>query len=127
MGNTMRHEEAPRRRTGTGVVGFSVRFVVSALVLWVTSYLVSGFSIRGGAIPILIAALVISVADYLIEKLFKFDASPFGHGISGFIVSAVILYFAQYFVPGMSVSFWGAIIGALVIGLIDAILPTRVL
>jgi len=126
MGNTMRHE-APRRHTGTGFVGFVIRFVVAAIVLWVTSYLISGFSIRGGIVSILIAALVISAADYLVEKLFKIDASPFGNGIKGFLVSAVILYFAQYFVPGMEVSLMGAVIGALVIGLIDAILPTRVM
>lgn len=126
MGNAMKRE-APKRSTGTGVIGFVIRFVVAAIVLWVTSYLITGFNIRGGIVTILIAALVISAADFLVEKLFKFDASPFGNGIKGFLVSAVILYFAQYFVPGMEVSIMGAIIGALVIGLIDAILPTRVM
>jgi putative membrane protein len=126
MGNTVRHE-APKRRTGTGFIGFVIRFIVAAIVLWVTSYLIAGFNIRGGVIPILVAALVISAADFLVEKLFKFDASPFGNGLKGFLVSAVILYFAQYFVPGMEVSIMGAIIGALVIGLIDAILPSRVM
>lgn len=128
MSHAMRHEnETQRRQTGTGFIGFVIRFVVAALVLWVTSYLISGFEIRGGAIPIMIAALVISAADYLVEKLFKVDASPFGNGIKGFLVAVIILYFAQYFVPGMSVTLWGAIVGALVIGLIDAILPTRVM
>lgn len=126
MGNSMRHE-TPRRQTGTGFVGFIIRFAVAALVLWVVSYLLNGFDIRGGIVPILIAALVISAADFLVEKLFKVDASPFGNGLKGFIISVVILYFAQYLVPGMSVTLWGAIIGALVIGLIDAILPTRVM
>jgi putative membrane protein len=126
MGNTVRHE-APKRRTGTGFIGFVIRFIVAAIVLWVTSYLIAGFNIRGGVIPILVAALVISAADFLVEKLFRIDASPFGNGLKGFLVSAVILYFAQYFVPGMEVSIMGAIIGALVIGLIDAILPGRVM
>lgn len=126
MGHTMRHE-TPRRQTGSGFIGFAIRFAVAALVLWVVSYLIAGFSIRGGVVSLLIAALVISAADYLVEKLFKIDASPFGNGIKGFLVSVVILYFAQYFVPGMEVSLMGAIIGAIVIGLIDAILPTRVM
>lgn len=126
MGNTIRHE-APKRHTGTGFIGFVIRFVVAAIVLWVTSYLITGFNISGGVVSLLIAALVISAADFLVEKLFKIDASPFGNGIKGFLVSVVILYFAQYFVPGMSVTLMGAIIGALVIGLIDAILPTRVM
>lgn len=126
MGHTIRHEE-PKRQTGSGFIGFAIRFAVAALVLWVTSYLIADFNIRGGLVSLLIAAFVISAADYLVEKLFKIDASPFGNGIKGFLVSVVILYFAQYFVPNMEVSLMGAVIGAVVIGLIDAILPTRVM
>lgn len=127
MGNsTPRHEEE-RRSTGSGLIGFIIRFAVAALVLMVTAYFVPGFRMRGGFMTAVIAALVISVADYLIEKLFRFDASPFGRGLAGFLVSAAVIYFAQYLVTGMEVSLLGAILGALVIGIIDAILPTRVM
>lgn len=126
MGNTtMKHDE-PRRSTGTGFIGFLIRFAVATLVLMVTSYFVPDFRLRG-FVSALIAALVISAADYLVEKLFKMDAAPFGRGIKGFLVSAIIIYLAQYFVPGMEVTLLGAVIGAVVIGLIDAILPTRVM
>ena len=47
-----------------------------------------GFSIRGFWTAV-IAALIISAIDYLIERIFNFDASPFGRGLSGFIVSDV--------------------------------------
>jgi len=114
-----------RRSTGTGLIGFIIRFVVAALVLMVTAYFVPGFRMRGGFTTALIGAIVIAAADFLIEKLFKFDASPLGRGISGFLVSAAVIYFAQYFVTGMEVSLLGAVVGALVIGLIDTILPTR--
>lgn len=127
MGNSGPHNEQQRRSTGTGLVGFIIRFVVAAIVLMVTAYFVPGFKMRGGFTTALIGALVISAADFLIEKLFRFDASPLGRGISGFLVSAAVIYFAQYFVPGMEVSLLGAVIGALVIGLIDTILPTRVM
>jgi len=112
------------RRTGGSVVGFIIRFVVAAVVLLVTSWLVPGFSIRGFWAA-LIAALIISGIDYLIGRLFNFDAAPLGRGLSGFLVSAAIIYFTQYFVGNMAVSIWGALIGALVIGLIDMFLPTR--
>lgn len=124
MGNASMNNDNTKRSTGYGVIGFIIRFVVAALVLWVTAYFVPGFRLSGFTSAV-IAALVIAAADYLIEKLFKFDASPFGRGITGFIVSAAIIYFAQYLVPGMAVSFWGAVIGAIVIGIIDAVLPTR--
>jgi len=127
MGNTETKHDNERRSTGNGLIGFIIRFAVAALVLMVTAFFVPGFRMRGGFVTALIAALVISIADYLIEKLFKFDASPLGRGISGFLVSAAVIYFAQYFVTGMEVSLIGAIVGALVIGLIDSVLPTRVM
>lgn len=125
MGNDTANNNQQRRSTGTGVIGFIVRFAVAAIVLMVVAYFVPGFRIRGGFWTALVGALVIAAADFLIEKLFKFDASPLGRGISGFLVSAAVIYFTQYFVPGMEVSLLGAVIGALVIGLIDTILPTR--
>jgi len=125
MGNTTSNNGQQRRSTGTGVLGFVIRFAVAAIVLMVTAYFVPGFKMRGGFTTALIGALVIAAADFLIEKLFKFDSSPLGRGISGFLVSAAVIYFAQYLVPGMEVSLLGAVVGALVIGLIDTILPTR--
>lgn len=127
MGNTTSNNGQQRRSTGTGLIGFIIRFAVAAIVLMVTAYFVPGFRMRGGFTTALIGALVIAAADFLIEKLFNFDASPLGRGISGFLISAAVIYFAQYFVPGMEVSLLGALIGALVIGLVDTILPTRVM
>ncbi len=73
------------------------------------------------------AAVIISAIDYLVEKLMGVDASPFGRGLKGFVISAIIIYLTQFLVPTMRVSIIGAIIAALVIGVIDAILPGRVM
>jgi uncharacterized membrane protein YvlD (DUF360 family) len=102
------------------------RLVITAIVLAVVSFLTPGFTIRG-LWSYLLAALVISALDFLIEKMMKVDASPFGKGIKGFLVAAVIIYVTQFVVPGMTVSILGAILGALVIGLVDAIFPVRVM
>jgi len=102
------------------------RMVIIAAILAVVSFLTPGFSIRG-LWSYLIAAVVISLLDYLIEKIMKIDASPFGKGIKGFLVSAVILYVAQFVVPNMSVTILGALIGAFVIGLLDAVFPNKVM
>lgn len=124
MDNETTRNDEPKRTTNGGIMRFIIRFIVAAIVLLVTSFIVPGFSIKGIWTAI-IAALIISGVDQLIEMIFNFDASPFGRGITGFIVSAAIIYFTQFFVANMSVSIWGALIGALVIGIIDAILPTR--
>lgn len=107
-------------------LGIIIRFIAAAIVLSLTSFIVPGFFIAGFGTAIL-AAIVIALLDYLFTALFKFDASPFGRGITGFLVSALIIYLTQYIVKGVIVSVWGALIAALVIGIIDLIIPARVL
>jgi putative membrane protein len=120
----VRRDDEERGR-GRGWLSVIIRFIVAAIVLMITAWLTPGFS-RLGFGTALIAALVIAAMDWVIQRLFKIDASPFGRGIVGFIVSAVIIYLTQFLVPGMSVTIWGAIIASLVIGIIDAIIPTNV-
>jgi uncharacterized membrane protein YvlD (DUF360 family) len=108
-----------------GIIGLILRFVINAVVLLIISYLVPGFAIAGFWTALL-AAVVIAVLDYAIQAIFKIDASPFGRGLSGFIVAAIILYLTQYIIAGVAVSFWGAIIAALVIGLVNLIIPGRI-
>lgn len=103
-----------------------MRLVLVAVVLGLTSFFTPGFSIRG-IWSYLIAAVVITVLDYLIERFMKVDASPFGKGIKGFAVAAIIIYLTQFFVPNMNVSIIGAILASVVIGIIDAMLSVRVM
>ncbi|WP_315070158.1 phage holin family protein [uncultured Clostridium sp.] len=100
------------------------RLVLTAVILAIVSFFTPGFSITG-MWSYLIAALVISILDYLVEAFMGVDASPFGRGIKGFVVAAIILYIAQFFVPTMSVSIIGAILAALAIGIVDAIIPGK--
>ncbi|MFZ2539655.1 MAG: phage holin family protein [Oscillospiraceae bacterium] len=102
------------------------RLLIISIILVIVSYFTPGFSIRG-MWSFLIAALVISVLDYVVEKFIGVDASPFGKGIKGFFIAALIIYFAQFLVPNMSVTILGAVLGALVIGILDAVFPTRIL
>lgn len=108
------------------ILGWIGRLVLVAVILGLTSFLTPGFSING-VWSYLIAAVVITVLDYLVESFMGVDASPFGKGVKGFIIAAVILYLAQFLVPNMRVSIIGALIAALVIGILDAIFPSRVM
>jgi putative membrane protein len=107
---------------GFGIGRMIIRVVVSAIVLAVTAFLTPGFAIDG-LWPLLVAAVVIGVVDHLIERFTGFDASPFGRGITGFIVSAAIIYLTGFFIRGVRVSILGALIAALVIGIIDMLIP----
>ncbi|SFH13037.1 4 TMS phage holin, superfamily IV [Desulfotomaculum arcticum] len=106
-------------------LGLIIRFVVSALVLIVVSWLAPGFVVRGGFTGALIAAAVIAVLGYVAEALLGDKISPQNRGIVGFITAAVVIYLAQFIIPNLlSVSLIGALISAFVVGLIDAIVPT---
>ena len=109
-----------------GILSLILRIIINSIVLLIVSYLVPGFSIRG-LWPAILAAIVIAILDYAVEAIFKIDASPFGRGLTGFIIAALIIYLTQFFVAGVAVSVWGALIGAVVIGLVDLIIPGRVM
>jgi putative membrane protein len=106
------------------IIGTIVRFIVSALVLMFVGFIVPGFG-RLTFWSALLAAIVIAVLGWVIEMLFGRRMTPYGRGIVGFISAAVVIYLAQLFVPGMTVSILGAILASLVIGLIDLFVPTE--
>lgn len=123
----MVHNKDHSAKEGFGsksIVAWLGRLALTAVVLAITSFFTPGFSITG-MWSYLIAAVVISVLDYLVESFMGVDASPFGRGIKGFFIAAIILYVAQYLVPNMTVSLMGAVLAAIAIGVIDALLPGR--
>ncbi|NEZ96653.1 phage holin family protein [Clostridium botulinum] len=121
-----RKRENDSNNMSSGIMGYIIRLLVSMVVLSVTAFFTPGFTISGFW-AVLLAAVIISAIDYLVERLMGVDASPFGRGLKGFVISAIIIYLTQFLVPTMRVSIVGAIIAALVIGVIDAILPGRVM
>lgn len=106
-----------------GTVGQMVsRFISAAIVLAITAFFTPGFDISN-IWALALAAIVLTIMDYLIVKFTGLHASPFGKGFVGFILAAVTLYLTQYFVAGYSISWIAAIIGALIYGVIDYIIP----
>ena len=119
----MDNDSNVQERNGTStfwqIVG---RIITSAIVLAITAFFTPNFSINN-IWSLAIAAIVLAVLDYLIIKFTGLDATPFGKGFVGFILSAVILYVTQYFVTGYSISWLAAIIGALIYGVVDYLIP----
>jgi putative membrane protein len=109
---------------GESMLGLIVRFIVSAIVLMLVSFLLPGFATMGFVVA-LIAAIVIALLGFIVESVLGKQVSPQNRGIVGFIVSALVIYAAQWLVPGMSVTILGAALAALVIGIIDAFVPTE--
>ena len=88
----------------------------------ITAFFTPGFNISN-IWALGLAAIVLTVMDYLITRFTGLHASPFGKGFVGFILAAATLYLTQYFVAGYSISWLAAIIGALIYGVIDYIIP----
>ena len=98
------------------------RFIVAAIILGVTAFFTPGFSISN-LWSLGIAAIVLTVMDYLIIKFTGLHAMAFGKGFVGFVLAVIVLYATQFFVAGYSISWFAAIVGALIYGDIDYIVP----
>ncbi len=98
------------------------RFVVAAIILGITAFFTPGFSINN-IWSLAISAIVLTIMDYLIVKFTGLHAMAFGKGFVGFVLAVVVLYATQFFVSGYSISWMAAIIGALIYGVIDYIMP----
>ncbi len=102
--------------------GMIIRVLVTAVVVGIAAFFTPGFSIDN-IWSLLLASVVIGVINHLVQMFTGVSASPFGKGITGFLIAAIILYVTKFIVPGFSISIWGAIIGALVIGIVDMLIP----
>ena len=98
------------------------RFIVAAIILGITAFFTPGFSINN-IWALAISALVLTAMDYLIVKFTGLHAMAFGKGFVGFVLAVVVLYATQFFVAGYTISWMSAIIGALIYGVIDYIMP----
>ena len=100
----------------------TIRFIASAIVLGITAFFTPGFEINSiGALAL--ATIVLTAMDYLITRFTGLHASSFGKGFVGFVLAAVTLYLTQYIVAGYAISWFAAIIGALVYGVVDYFMP----
>ena len=122
MDNNNRNRTNEDRTNDWDIGEILIRILVTAIVVGIAAFVTPGFSINN-LWSLILAAVVIALLDYLIQKFTGVNATPFGRGITGFIVAAIILYATKFIVPGFNISVWGAIIGALVIGIVDIIIP----
>lgn len=125
MGNNESNRDYERGKDDDFNIGhLLIRVLVTAIVVAIAAYFTPGFTIDG-IWSLILASIVIGVLDHLVQRFTGVSATPFGRGISGFLVAALILYVTKFIVAGFNVSIWGALIGALVIGIVDAIIPGR--
>lgn len=117
-------ENKATQQRGLDITQILVRLIAATVVLGITAFFTPGFAITGIG-PLIVAAIVLTLLDYLLNVVAGINASPFSRGITGFIAAAVIIYATQFFVVGYSVTILGAVIGAIIFGIVDYFLPGR--
>lgn len=98
-----------------------LHWVITALAVWITSHVVSGFYVDSAAAA-LIAAVVIGLVNAtlgLFVKIITFPLTILTLGGFWLVINAVMLELASAFVPGFHIrsfaaAFWGAIVLSLV-------------
>jgi uncharacterized membrane protein YvlD (DUF360 family) len=107
-------------------IGIITRFVVAAVILGIV-WLIPGLVNLGTLGGILAAAVVIAALGYVVEGLLGGQVTARNRGIIGFIVTFVVIYLAQFVMPALlQVGLWGTLICAVVVGVLDVILPERI-
>jgi putative membrane protein len=105
-------------------------WLVSALALWLVARIVPGIEVRdfGAA---LLATVVIALVNWLIGPILRFLAWPLTFltfGLFRLVINAILLKLAAMFSPGFRVrGFLNAIVGALVLTILEWLLRTVVL
>lgn len=107
------------------MLNFVITWVLSALSLGITAYLVPGFSIsswQAAAIAVVVMALVNAIIKPIIT-LFTLPLTILTLGLFLFVVNALSISLVAYFTPGFSISsFWAALLGSIVLSLISSLL-----
>ena len=107
------------------MVHLIVVWFVGALALWIVAQIIPGIRVRdfGSA---LIAAAVIAVVNAIAGPVLRFFTFPLIFltlGLFLLVVNALLLKLAALFTPGFEVEgFWAAVIGSLVLTVLNSIL-----
>jgi putative membrane protein len=102
-----------------------LHWIVTAVAVWITSNVVSGFYVSSAA-SALIAAIVIGLVNATIGvflKLITFPLTLLSFGIFWLVINGLMLELASAFVPGFHINSFGAAFwGAIVLGLVNMLL-----
>jgi putative membrane protein len=104
------------------MTGFLIRWVVSALALWVAQALLSGIRIEGAG-TLFIAALLLGFVNAIVRPLLIFVTLPITIltlGLFLLVINAAMLGLVAALLENFTISgFWSALAGAIVVSLVS--------
>lgn len=109
------------------LIFFIFRWLMISLGLWVASRLLSGSFMENQATTttFLLAGLALSLVNTFLKPLvavFSLPAILLTLGLFMLIINGLMVYIALKLVPGLEVSFWGAVMTGMIISVINYII-----
>ena len=102
-----------------------IHFVVSALAIMVTAYILPGVSVDGLFVA-LVLSVVLGVINIFLRPILIFLTLPLTIltlGLFVLVINALLILLASYLVPGFMVeSFWSAFIFGIVLAVVSWVL-----
>lgn len=100
------------------------RFVCAIIILGITAFFTPGFTIENLWV-LAIAVVALSLVDFFIGCFTPLFSHPFIKFFIGAVLAGISLYLVQYFIIGYVLSTIAIILGAIVFGLVDYMLPSE--
>ena len=101
-----------------------IYWIVSALAIAVTAYLLPGVHVSG-AVSVLVLAVVLGAINAFVRPVLLILTLPlniFTLGLFTLVLNALLVMLAALIVPGFSVaSFWWALLFSLVLSIVNAV------
>ena len=104
---------------------FLIQIIISALSVFVTSYILPGIKIDGFSTA-LVVAVVLAILNVFLKPvliLFSIPVTIFTLGLFLLVINALLILIASKLVSGFQVNgFWSALVFSIVLSVINAIL-----
>jgi putative membrane protein len=105
-----------------------LKWVISAVCLYILTWIFPGFVIEG-AITALVAAAVLGLVNVVVKPLMHLISLPITIltlGLFSLVINAFTLLLASWIVPGFHISgFWTALFAAVVLSVLNALLKPK--
>ncbi len=110
----------------SGLPGFFVNWVLTAVAVWIAARLVTGIHVDGGALHYLVIAVVLGLVGATVGTVTKFVTFPMivvTFGLFLLVVNTIVLAVTAWLLSYLSIDGFGAaFMGALIISVVGALL-----
>ena len=105
-------------------IQFLGRLVIAIIVLGITAFFCPGFD-KSNFLTLSIITMTLTTFDFILGCYTKLFFHPYLKLLTGFVLSGIALYIVQNLTIGYIISIISIMLGAIVYGLVDYMLPNE--